>query len=445
MEIPEKPEHWRKILSENNEDIFELIKDKEVFKFIIECNNEYLHWDKLRRMPIPKNIDPKKIWALIKIFRNEKYISLKFNGFGFRYVLQPNTLKKLHFLDKESAGNLQIDDRIIHKQGQERYIISSLMEEAIASSQLEGAATTRKIAKEMLRQNRKPKTQSEKMILNGYNTLKMILERKEEKLSEKFLLEVQKSITKDTLENKEDEGRLRDNNEIVVGDNQVLDRVFHKPPEYQSIPSLIQELCKFANEEGDEFIHPIIKGIILHFLIGYIHPFNDGNGRTARAIFYWYVISKGYWLFEYTPISRKILSSKANYGRAYLYSETDENDLTYFILFNIEAISNALNDMTDYIKRKQKEQIATNKLVTELKEISFRQASILKEIMSSPNKYYTIREFQEMFHIVYETARKDLLELSQKNYLTMKMVKHKFIFIFTKANQEQLTKDNQKF
>ena len=192
MEIPEKPEHWRKILSENNEDIFELIKDKEVFKFIIECNNEYLHWDKLRRMPIPKNIDPKKIWALIKIFRNEKYISLKFNGFGFRYVLQPNTLKKLHFLDKESAGNLQIDDRIIHKQGQERYIISSLMEEAIASSIIEGASTTRKFAKSMLQEKRKPKTKSEKMIVNNFETMQYILSIKDKKITPELILEIQK-------------------------------------------------------------------------------------------------------------------------------------------------------------------------------------------------------------------------------------------------------------
>jgi len=441
MNIPEKPENWQKTLNEHKEDIFKLISDKEVFKFILECNNDYVAWDKLRRLPIPKEIKPEYIWALMKLFRSEKYYSFNFNGLKFKYSLLPNTLRKLHFLDKEAAGNLQIDDRVIYKQGQERYIISSLMEEAIASSQLEGAATTRKVAKEMLRQNRKPRNHSEMMILNGYRTLKMILEKKNEKLSKEFLLDIQKSITSDTLRNKEDEGKFRDNDDIVVGDVLEMEKIFHTPPKKDEIPYLIDELCNFANNDDGEFIHPVIKAIILHFLIGFIHPFNDGNGRTARAVFYWYVISRGYWLFEYTPISRKILSSRVNYGLAYLHSEVDENDLTYFIEFNIKAIHEALLDMTDYIKRKQKEQIDVNRMVTELKDISIRQAAILKELMQSLNKYFTIKEFQETYHIAYETARTDLMELVNKKYLTLKIDKRKFLFIFTKENQDKINSE----
>lgn len=441
MEIPQKPENWGKILKENSEEILDLIKDKEILKFVKKCNDSYVHWDKLRRLEIPKNKKPEHIWALIKLFRSEKYSNLKFNGFSFRYILLSNTLKKLHFLDKEAAGNIQIEDRVIARQGQERYIISSLMEEAIASSQLEGAATTRKVAKEMLRQNRKPRTYDEKMILNGYLTLKWILEKKGEKLTKEFLLEIQRSITKDTLKSKEDEGRFRDNNEIVVGDNIELDKVYHSPPDHQQIPNLIEELCNFANNDDEEFIHPIIKAIFLHFLIGYIHPFNDGNGRTARAVFYWYVISKGYWLFEYTPISRKILSSRVNYGLSYLYTERDENDLTYFIEYNLSAIYEALLDMQEYIKRKQQEQKDANRMVKELKDVNFRQASILKDFMKSKDKYFTIREFQESYRIVYETARSDLLYLTKRGYITMKRLKNKFVFMFAHENQDKINKD----
>lgn len=430
MEIPQKPENWIKRLNENSEEILKLIKDKEIFNFVKKCNESYVHWDKLRRLEIPKNIKPEYIWVLIKLFRSEKYSPLKFNGFTFRYILLSDTLRKLHFLDKEAAGNIQIEDRVITRQGQEKYIISSLMEEAIASSQLEGAATTRKVAKEMLRQNRKPRTYDEKMILNGYLTLKWILEKKEEKLTKEFLLEIQKSITNDTLKNKEDEGKFRDSNEVVVGDGIDVDKIYHTPPDYKQILPLIEELCNFANKDDDEFIHPVIKAIFLHFLIGYIHPFNDGNGRTARALFYWYVISKGYWLFEYTPISRKILSSRVRYGLSYLYTEKDDNDLTYFIEYNILAIYEALLDMQEYIKRKQQEQKEANMMTYELKDINFRQASILKEFMKSKDKYFTIKEFQESYHIAYDTARNDLLYLTGKGYIVMKKLKNKFIFIF---------------
>lgn len=444
MEIPEKPEDWRKVLKENHEEITKLINDTEILRFIGENNNKYIHWNKLRRLDIPKGIKPVYIWALMKLFREEKYYLLKFNGFNFKYTLLADTLKRLHFFDKEAAGNIQIGDPFLYQRDRTRYIISSLMEEAIASSQLEGAVTTRKIAKEMLMQNRKPKTYSEKMILNGYNTLKMILDRKNEKLSKEFLLEIQKSITSGTLKNQKDEGRFRDNNEIVVGDNLELEKVYHSPPDYKNIPSLVDELCRFANDDAGEFVHPIIKGIILHFLIGYIHPFNDGNGRTARALFYWYVISRGYWLFEYAAISRKILASRVNYGISYLYTETDENDLTYFIEYNIKAIYEALIDMQNYISRKQQEQKEANKMVAELRDINFRQASILKDFMKSPDKHFTIKEIQQSYNVVYQTARSDLLDLAKKDYITAKSLtseklRKKFIFIFTQHNEEVIS------
>src|SRR5260221_12066996 len=114
---------------------------------------------------------------------------------------------------------------------------------------------------------------------------------------------------------------------------------------------LMEEFCLFANDSKNEnfFLHPIAKAIILHFLIGYIHPFSDGNGRTARALFYWYLIKKGYWLIEYMSVSRIILSSKAQYARAYQYTELDHNDCTYFILYNLKCIGRALEELKAYI------------------------------------------------------------------------------------------------
>lgn len=46
-------------------------------------------------------------------------------------------------------------------------------------------------------------------------------------------------------------------------------------------------------------------------MIAYMHPFVDGNGRTARALFYWYMLKSGYWLTEYLSISRVIAKSKS--------------------------------------------------------------------------------------------------------------------------------------
>ena len=83
-------------------------------------------------------------------------------------------LKILHEIDQDAGGQILVDDPRVRLSENERYLVSSIMEEAIASSQLEGAATTRKKAKEMLKLGKKPTTTAEQMILNNYLTIKSI-------------------------------------------------------------------------------------------------------------------------------------------------------------------------------------------------------------------------------------------------------------------------------
>ena len=434
MKIPEKPHDLNEILKAKRTEIGKLLENKEIMKHVANYNREYVHWEQLRRKDIVKNVDPEAVWALIKVIRQNRQKILKIGDEKFRYVLTDEIFKRLHMLDKGSAGRLESTFEFINREGKERYVISSLMEEAIASSQLEGANTTRRLAKEMLRKNKKPRNYSEKMIVNGYITMQNILKMKNKELTPELILEVQKSITTDTLKNKEDEGKFRDNNEIVVGDAIDIEKIFYTPPDYKKIPELIEDLCKFANSDIEEFIHPIIKGIILHFLIGYIHPFNDGNGRTARSIFYWYVLSKGYWLFEFMAISRILLRSKVEYGLSYLYTETDNNDLTYFINYNLNAIEEALHDTENYIAGKQKEQEEVLKIIKTLKVTNTRQANILRELMKEPDKVFSIKEIMNTYGVVYQTARADMLYLSRKNYIEKLKIGKKFGFKIKRTN-----------
>jgi Fic family protein len=165
-----------------------------------------------------------------------------------------------------------------------------------------------------------------------------------------------------------------------------------------------------------EFIHPITKSIILHFLIGYIHPFIDGNGRTARTIFYWYLIKKGYWLVEYMSISRIILKAKSQYARAYLHTEYDENDLTYFVIYNIKAMSVALADLKKYIHKKTLEK---RRMLSLLKETSFneRQLVVVKDILNDRDKYFSVKQIESRFNVSNQTARNDLTGLVKKGVL----------------------------
>ena len=425
MKLPEKPVNWQEIFEENPEQVVGTIKEKGLLKQIFDFNKRYLYWSELKYR-VKDESDLKYIWTFMKLLRSEKYETLKIGSIKMKYSLIADFNRKLHHFDKFLAGNIEIQSKTMGLQ--KKYMISSLMEEAIASSIVEGASTTRKAAKSMLREKRNPKTKSEKMIVNNYETMQYIISIRDKGLTPEILLEIQKKVTNDTLEDPDDEGAFRDNDEVVVGHNTIPEIIAYIPPKHKKILHLIKELCRFANNDSGEFVHPMIKGIILHFLIGYIHPFNDGNGRTARSIFYWYMLSQGYWLFEYMSLSRRIVRSRKEYDLAYLYTEYDEMDLTYFIKYNIKCIDESLNDLMDYIKKKQKEQGETKKIIHENPDLNLRQAMILEGFVKNPDKIFTIKEISETYQIVYQTARTDLLLLASKGFVDLKISGRTFVF-----------------
>ena len=409
--------------------IIKIFEDEETVWKINEIENNYPYWDTFKHKVRDLKFDPVELWNFAKFNRGKSISHLKISpikGFDFKYNNTGNILKHLHEFDLYLGGMIE-GGSIIPSDDKNKYLISSIMEEAIASSQLEGAVTTREIAKEMLKMKRPPSTYSEKMILNNYLTIKRLLEFKNEKLSRELILEIHSIISKDTLDNSLNEGNFRKSNDVKVVEG-ISGEVFYEPPGYEKIEGLINDICEFANnKDNKKFIHPIVRAIILHFLIGYIHPFVDGNGRTARAIFYWFLISKGYWLIEYLSISRIIIKSSSQYAKAYLYTEYDENDLTYFIDYNLKSIDLALKSLKEYIKRKLDEKKRIFQLVKSA-NINNRQSEILKWFIKDKQRILTINEIQNRFEVVYQTARTDLLGLVSLGYLEKKQKQNKLIF-----------------
>ena len=439
MKKPEMPPaSVRKMM--DSKDATELMKLGKWDDFVKISRDEYPYWEELKYKIKEWQIEPGKVWEMIKNTRsyNQQYIQpSKLNGFYFSFSTPGFLQRDLHELDMNLGGTLQ-SESIIPSEDKDRYLISSIMEEAIASSQLEGAVTTRKVARELLEKDKKPQNRSERMISNNYDTMRWIVQNKDQKLTPEVLLSIHSLIAKDTLEDKGDEGAFRNNDDITVNED-ISGEVFYIPPSHQHIDQLIKDFCTFANDENKHnvFVHPIIKGIVLHFLIGYIHPFTDGNGRTARAIFYWYLIRKGYWLIEYMSVSRIILKAKAQYARAYLYTEYDDNDLTYFVIYNIKAIKAALEDLKKYIRKKTEEKQNTLALV---KHTNFndRQIVLIKDVLQDRNQYFTVKQIELRFNVSNQTARTDLITLAEKGILQQRTTGRKAQFFATDDFEKQL-------
>ena len=404
--------------------------------FAKKVNTKYLYWSEIKYLKRdPDGASIESLWYLCKLLRDSNAKEVKISdtrGFTFKYNLIEKIQPKLHLFDMNLGGKMQ-GEGIVPDEDRASYLISSIMEEAIASSQLEGAVTSRKIAKEMLRSERKPRNKSEQMIMNNYNTIKEVINLKGSKLTPDIIQTIHATITHLTLDSSTYEGKFRKTNDVNVVDVDT-DEIVYRPPDFTLLSQLMDEFCAFANQSNkNTFIHPIIRASILHFLIGYIHPFVDGNGRTARAIFYWYLISQGYWLMEYMSISRMIIKSPAQYARAYLYSEFDQNDLTYFIIYQLKTMELAYTSLKAYISRKIKEKKSLLDF-QRIESLNNRQSFIVKWISDDPTRKITIKEIQNRFGVVYQTARTDLSYLEKIGLIEKSVEGKKKLIYFSSIN-----------
>lgn len=386
---------------------------------------KYLHWQKLRYRKPPGDLNPREWWFVVKLHRQGLAKTIPWDvgdGKPFHYVLADPIPKRLHEIDLQLGGAIGVSKRILNAEGQDQYLMRSLTDEAITSSQLEGARTSLVVAREMIRSGRKPDTLSEKMILNNFNTMKSIAQYKKERLSPELVLEIHRSVTQGTLDKPDGAGRLRFVHEHVVVDD-MYGQVFHKPPSGDQLEQRLAEMCEFANTKNeDEFLHPVIRSIILHFWLAYIHPFVDGNGRTARALFYWSMLHQNYWLCEYLSISEIIHTGPSKYGMAFLYTETDDNDLTYFILYHLDVIHRAIKQLDNFVKRKERRIDTTNQLLRGQMGLNSRQRALLGHALRHPGYIYTIKLHRSYHSVVNQTARTDLHELVDRELLTSEKV-----------------------
>jgi Fic family protein len=414
MKVPEQPPKLN--FNKNPKQLVDLfIKFREQ-----QHTEKYLHWDKLRRYPAPKGFSHEEWWFALKMQRMNQYKTVPLtdkDSKPFNYLIVDQISEALHKIDQGAGGFIQMPEQITNPDMKDQYYVSSLIQEAITSSQLEGAVTTREIAKEMIRTGRPPRDRSEQMIVNNFITMRRIGKLKKEVMSRELVFEIHKIVTEKTLDNPSAAGRFRNQDEkIVISD--MYNEVFHTPPPAEQLEERMATMCDFANGKTPEyFIHPVIRSIILHFWIAYDHPFVDGNGRTARALFYWSMSRYNYWLFEFISISQSILDAPVKYYRAFLYTETDDNDLTYFILYHLDVIKRSIEELHKYIKYKTEQLQALEIRIRGLSTLNYRQRALIGHALRHPHQRYTIKSHQTSHNIVYETSRSDLLHLESLGLL----------------------------
>lgn len=410
-------------------------------------DGKYRHWDVLRHLQPPEAWTCEEWWLAIKLARQQRYVELPLHdqkGRPFVLAMPDAAHRMTHRIDSDARGAIGGSEAVTNPQTRNTYLMRSLLEEAITSSQLEGAATTREAAKAMIRERRAPRDRGERMIFNNFEAMQFVRELRGQQLTPEMVFDLHRMLSHDALDDPSAAGRFRRADEDIC----IMDEtgnILHRPPHADELPERLQALCQFANASSDAepFIHPVVRAVLLHFWLAYDHPFVDGNGRTARALFYWSMASSGYWLAEYISISRILKQAPGKYARAFLYTETDDNDATYFVLNQLRVVERAIDELHIYLKRKQAEIRETATLLRRSKalrtRLNSRQVALLNHALKHPDSEYRIEGHQNAHSVTYPTARTDLLALAELGLLERHKTGRSFLFLAAPELRQRLS------
>ena len=410
---PDTPQLLSDIADDDPRRLFELFSMGRP----VDHKGRYLHWDQMRHRTPPDGLTPPEWWLVTAASRANQAQELPFTGTDgerFRFTNIDKVQEMVHRIDQQASGRIETDEIVANVSSRNRYLVSSLVEEAITSSLLEGAATTRRVAKELLRTHREPHDTSERMILNNYLAMRRAQQIADsgDPLVPDHVLELHRIVTDGTLPDESESGRLQEPGEDRVVVEWDRGQVLHVPPPAEDLPARLEQFCAFANgDAGEGFLHPVVRAILLHFWIGYDHPFADGNGRTARALFYWSMLRSGYWLAQYVSISSILRKSLRDYVLSYLYTETDSNDVTYFVIHQLEVLELAIEELRTYLSRRVSEISEVERLLRGVPGLNHRQLAVIGEGLRDPDAYFTIAGQERVHRVAYQSARTDLLGL----------------------------------
>ena len=208
---------------------------------------------------IPNTVSLEEAWEGIQTQRKQRSEPMPFEdqeGHSFWYFLIPQLQKELHEIDSLGRDSIY---SLVKQEIEMEMIKDSLMEEAVFSSAIEGAFSTVKRLKEMVDQKQPPRDINDQMVLNNYRAMQFILKEKHRSLSIDFILELQKIVTRDTLD-KDDaaySGRFRDDL-VYIKDKR--GHIIYTPPPADKVLPAMEKMVGWANQKNEAgFVHPIVK------------------------------------------------------------------------------------------------------------------------------------------------------------------------------------------
>lgn len=304
-------------------------------------------------------------------------------------------------------------------------------EEAIMSAIFEGANTTRSEAKKFIANRMTPVNKAQWMILNNFKANEWIQENRNLPLTKEIVLRVHEIVTRNTLEKSDAPycGVFRDD-DVVVGN-----ALIHKGVDIGIIEPAIDEVIELVTN-NKRYIHPLLKGILLHYFIAYIHPFFDGNGRTARTLFYLKCLKHNLDWVNFLSISAALKEPGKGYENSFKLVKENDWDLTYFIIYSLRSLDRALE-----IVEKKIDKLCKIPMLKDAIKLNDDQIALLQRLYLHPLRVIDVKEHAENIRKSDESARLELKELVVNDLMFENKHKKRSLFVINKEKVDELLSD----
>lgn len=406
---PRKGFAWAAVLREDPAILSDLRAWKDAARFA--DGKRYLAWEEFRRRPLPAQHEPEHLWALVQLQRLGSSTALPLDGLEgstVRVVVTDPLRAALHRIDCHQG----LVDAGLRKgdSDAETYARRAFIEEALASSRIEGADTVRVVGRELLRSGRPPRDRSERMIVNNFAALQHLDQWSRDPLTPQMLCHIQEILTRDTLDDSQDSGTIRRDDKVRVRDR-LTGEIVHVPPPASELERRLKRLCDFANApaQDESFLHPVVRAILLHYQIAMDHPFGDGNGRTARWVFMWYLVKQdAFWWCRYLPVSRMTERARQGYYQAFVHAAADGFDATYLVRQQVRCMELEMANLAALLGRRRALYEHARRRLRLEDEFNIRQLALFDHAVRHADAEFTQTGHAAFHGVTAMTAGRDL-------------------------------------
>ena len=247
-------------------------------------------------------------------------------------------------------------------------------------------------------------------VVNYLQALDSVSQYAKKKIDAKLFLRIHKTLTKGTLKQEKDCGVFRDR-QVFVGKRifdgtQLKEVVEYMPPDTKEVPGLVEEFLSWLSSDGPTKINPVILAGLVHYEIARIHPFIDGNGRTARLLASLVLYKSGFDHRRFFALDDYYDKDKSLYYAALKTAQQNKGDITKWLEYFTDGVLDSINRVKDTIARLGF--VSKTKGANQV-ELTPRQVKILEKIKG--NGKITNRDLRSMFNISRQAILKEISKL----------------------------------